>query len=64
MNRQTTHYTHTSQTVVPLAVRQMRLSSSNDSDFQQNKKFTPASRNARIQSWQQRMQGLFSRQAY
>lgn len=29
-----------------------------------HKKFTPASRHARISSWQQRMQTLFARQSY
>lgn len=35
----------------------------NTGNFQQQK-FTPASRTARINSWHQRMQGLFARQSY
>lgn len=69
MNKQTTHYSHTTSTIMPPTVHQahqLRLHSAHsDTDTAcQPQKFTPASRSARIQSWQQRMQGLFSRQAY
>lgn len=60
MNKLTTHYTTATPAIIPFAVRQMCKST----DSQQAQKFTPASRNARIKSWHQRMQGLFARQSY
>lgn len=60
MNKLTAHYTTSTPAIIPFTARQMRKNTGS----QQVQKFTPASRNARIKSWHQRMQGLFSRQSY
>ncbi len=62
MNKHTSHHNNTTPAIIPFAARQMRQNT--ESTYTQPQKFTPASRNARVDSWHQRLQGLFSRQSY
>ena len=62
MNKHTPHHNNNTQAAIPFTARQMRQSMENT--HTQLQKFTPASRHARINSWHQRLQGLFSRQSY
>lgn len=64
MNKHTLHHSNTTPAIIPTTWQMRQNAESTKNKNTQHKKFTPASRNARINSWHQRLQGLFSRQSY
>ncbi len=62
MDNLTPPHTNNIRNTPPFTARQIHQKQ--DTGHFQQQKFTPASRTARINSWHQRMRGLFARQSY